>query len=141
MYLRLIEYTCTNETYLKSPLLQRSARVHSTIECCIKSLMRQRKSKMDKWFVVPTFETEDPFDVVCYNHMTQAVDGILCTLTERESEIIRMRFGMYDGEEHYLEDIGYVYGISRNRVREISNKAIRKMCHPSRAKYIKDYCY
>lgn len=141
VYLCLIEYICTNESYLKAPAKQKSARVHSTLESCIKSLVGQRKVKKDKWFVIPNFETEDPFDVVCFNHMIQGVEEVLGTLSDRESEILQMRFGMYDGEFHSLDEIKSVYGVSRNMVREISNKAVRKIRHPSRSRYIKDYCY
>ena len=53
----------------------------------------------------------------------------------------RMRFGMYDGRTHTLEEVGQIFGVTRERIRQIENKAIRKLRHPSRAKKIKDfYC-
>ena len=63
------------------------------------------------------------------------------TLTEREADVLRMRFGMYDGRTHTLEEVGQIFGVTRERIRQIENKAIRKLRHPSRAKKIKDfYC-
>ena len=62
-------------------------------------------------------------------------------LTEREADVLRMRFGMYDGRTHTLEEVGQLFGVTRERIRQIENKAIRKLRHPSRAKKIKDfYC-
>ena len=55
--------------------------------------------------------------------------------------MLRMRFGMYDGRTHTLEEVGQNFGVTRERIRQIENKAIRKLRHPSRAKRIKDfYC-
>ena len=66
---------------------------------------------------------------------------ILDTLTEREADVLRMRFGMYDGRTHTLEEVGQIFGVTRERIRQIENKAIRKLRHPSRAKKIRDfYC-
>ena len=60
---------------------------------------------------------------------------------DREADVLRMRFGMYDGRTHTLEEVGQIFGVTRERIRQIENKAIRKLRHPSRAKKIKDfYC-
>ena len=57
------------------------------------------------------------------------------------ADVLRMRFGMYDGRTHTLEEVGQIFGVTRERIRQIENKAIRKLRHPSRAKRIKDfYC-
>ena len=70
-----------------------------------------------------------------------ALKEILDTLTEREADVLKMRFGMYDGRTHTLEEVGQIFGVTRERIRQIENKAIRKLRHPSRAKKIKDfYC-
>ena len=58
---------------------------------------------------------------------------------EREADVLRMRFGMYDGRTHTLEEVGQNFGVTRERIRQIENKAIRKLRHPSRAKKIKDF--
>ena len=73
--------------------------------------------------------------------LAEALTEILGTLTEREADVLRMRFGMYDGRTHTLEEVGQIFGVTRERIRQIENKAIRKLRHPSRAKKIKDfYC-
>ena len=73
--------------------------------------------------------------------LAEALSEILGTLTEREADVLRMRFGMYDGRTHTLEEVGQIFGVTRERIRQIENKAIRKLRHPSRAKKIKDfYC-
>ena len=53
--------------------------------------------------------------------------------------MLRMRFGMCDGRTHTLEEVGQLFGVTRERIRQIENKAIRKLRHPSRAKKIKDF--
>ena len=73
--------------------------------------------------------------------LAEALKEILGTLTEREADVLRMRFGMYDGRTHTLEEVGQIFGVTRERIRQIENKAIRKLRHPSRAKKIRDfYC-
>ena len=73
--------------------------------------------------------------------LAEALKEILDTLTEREADVLRMRFGMFDGRTHTLEEVGQIFGVTRERIRQIENKAIRKLRHPSRAKKIKDfYC-
>ena len=73
--------------------------------------------------------------------LSEALTEILGTLTEREADVLKMRFGMYDGRTHTLEEVGQIFGVTRERIRQIENKAIRKLRHPSRAKKIKDfYC-
>ena len=73
--------------------------------------------------------------------LAEALKEILDTLTEREADVLKMRFGMYDGRTHTLEEVGQIFGVTRERIRQIENKAIRKLRHPSRAKKIRDfYC-
>ena len=85
--------------------------------------------------------TPGPADATSSALLTEALKEILDTLTEREADVLRMRFGMYDGRTHTLEEVGQIFGVTRERIRQIENKAIRKLRHPSRAKKIKDfYC-
>ena len=82
-----------------------------------------------------------PADATSNTLLAEALTEILGTLTEREADVLRMRFGMYDGRTHTLEEVGQIFGVTRERIRQIENKAIRKLRHPSRAKKIKDfYC-
>ena len=85
--------------------------------------------------------TPSPADATSNTLLAEALTEILGTLTEREADVLRMRFGMYDGRAHTLEEVGQIFGVTRERIRQIENKAIRKLRHPSRAKKIKDfYC-
>ena len=85
--------------------------------------------------------TPGPADATSNALLAEALKEILETLTEREADVLRMRFGMYDGRTHTLEEVGQIFGVTRERIRQIENKAIRKLRHPSRAKKIKDfYC-
>ena len=85
--------------------------------------------------------TPGPADATSNALLAEALKEILDTLTEREADVLRLRFGMYDGRTHTLEEVGQIFGVTRERIRQIENKAIRKLRHPSRAKKIKDfYC-
>lgn len=85
--------------------------------------------------------TPGPADATSNALLAEALSDILATLTEREADVLRLRFGMYDGKTHTLEEVGQIFGVTRERIRQIENKAIRKLRHPSRAKKIRDfYC-
>ena len=85
--------------------------------------------------------TPGPADATSNALLAEALKEILDTLTEREADVLRMRFGMYGGRTHTLEEVGQIFGVTRERIRQIENKAIRKLRHPSRAKKIRDfYC-
>ena len=83
--------------------------------------------------------TPGPADATSNAMLAEALKEILDTLTEREADVLKMRFGMYDGRTHTLEEVGQIFGVTRERIRQIENKAIRKLRHPSRAKRIKDF--
>ncbi len=83
--------------------------------------------------------TPGPADATSNALLAEALSEILGTLTEREADVLRMRFGMYDGRTHTLEEVGQIFGVTRERIRQIENKAIRKLRHPSRAKKIRDF--
>lgn len=70
---------------------------------------------------------------------TQAVQNSLETLTEREADVLRFRYGMYDGHTYTLEEVGHIFGVTRERIRQIESKALRKLRHPTRAKYLRDF--
>ena len=85
--------------------------------------------------------TPGPADATSNTLLAEALSEILNTLTEREADVLRLRFGMYDGKTHTLEEVGQIFGVTRERIRQIESKAIRKLRHPSRAKKIRDfYC-
>ena len=85
--------------------------------------------------------TPGPADATSNALLAEALGEMLNTLTDREADVLRLRFGMYDGKTHTLEEVGQIFGVTRERIRQIENKAIRKLRHPSRAKKIRDfYC-
>ena len=83
--------------------------------------------------------TPGPADATSNALLAEALKEILDTLTQREADVLRMRFGMVDGRTHTLEEVGQIFGVTRERIRQIENKAIRKLRHPSRAKKIRDF--
>jgi DNA-directed RNA polymerase sigma subunit (sigma70/sigma32) len=78
-------------------------------------------------------------DIVEQTFLRESLEGVLSTLTPREEKILRLRFGLDDGVERTLEDVGKVFDVTRERIRQIENKALRKLRHPSRTKYIRDF--
>ena len=69
----------------------------------------------------------------------QEIRNVLSTLTDREKEVIVLRFGLEDGYPHTLEEVGQRFGVTRERIRQIEAKAIRKLKHPSRTKLLRDF--
>ncbi|WP_275507596.1 sigma factor-like helix-turn-helix DNA-binding protein, partial [Oenococcus oeni] len=67
------------------------------------------------------------------------LEEVLGTLTEREENVLRLRFGLEDGKTRTLEEVGRVFGVTRERIRQIEAKALRKLRHPSRSKQLKDF--
>ena len=78
-------------------------------------------------------------DVVEQTFLRESLENVLSTLTPREEKILRLRFGFDDGIERTLEDVGKMFYVSRERIRQVENKALRKLRHPSRAKHIRDF--
>ena len=90
-------------------------------------------------FVCDLLKYDDMEDTVIYEDMRKTIEHILNTLKERESAVLRRRFGFINGRERTLEEIGKEFGITRERVRQIEVKALRKLRHPSRSRYMRGY--
>ncbi|MFI4972119.1 MAG: sigma-70 family RNA polymerase sigma factor, partial [Hyphomicrobiales bacterium] len=69
-----------------------------------------------------------------------AVEAVLDTLIPRERRVLQLRFGLIDGHQRTLEEVGKRLGVTRERIRQIEVKALRKLRHPSRANKLRDYC-
>lgn len=82
---------------------------------------------------------EDVEDNVILSFRTERICEVLDTLKDREKEVLQLRYGLLDGKEKTLEEIGQVFGVTRERVRQIEMIALRKLRHPSRAKKLRDY--
>jgi RNA polymerase primary sigma factor len=80
-----------------------------------------------------------PEDAAAYEMLKEQMKDILDTLTDREENVIRLRFGLDDGRTRTLEEVGKVFGVTRERIRQIEAKALRKLRHPSRSKRLKDF--
>ena len=83
--------------------------------------------------------TPGPADATSNALLAEALAEILGTLTEREADVLKMRFGMYDGRTHTLEEVGQIFGVTRERIRQIESKTLAKLRHPSRSSKLKDY--
>jgi RNA polymerase primary sigma factor len=71
--------------------------------------------------------------------LKEQVRGALAVLSDREREVLEMRFGLKDGQEHTLEEVGRHFGVTRERIRQIEAKALRKLRHPTRSRPLRDY--
>lgn len=84
-------------------------------------------------------EATSPADNAAYELLKSELEDVLDTLTDREENVLRLRFGLDDGRQRTLEDVGKVFGVTRERIRQIEAKALRKLRHPSRSKQLKDF--
>jgi RNA polymerase primary sigma factor len=80
-----------------------------------------------------------PEDYATNELLKDEISEVLQTLTEREEKVIRLRFGLEDGKSRTLEEVGQMFGVTRERIRQIEAKALRKLRHPSRSRKLKDY--
>lgn len=83
--------------------------------------------------------TMGPEEYTDYTMLKEELKEVLETLTKREEEVLELRFGLYDGTCHTLEEVGKKFGVTRERIRQIEAKALRKLRHPSRAKKLRDF--
>ncbi len=81
----------------------------------------------------------NPVDAVSNVTLSEQTRAILATLTSREEKVLRMRFGIGEKSDHTLEEVGQDFFVTRERIRQIEAKALRKLRHPSRAKLLKNY--
>jgi RNA polymerase primary sigma factor len=88
---------------------------------------------------IPDDETPAPADAASATILREVIDRELRTLTPREEHVIKLRFGLYDGRCRTLEEVGKEFDITRERIRQIEAKALRKLRHPSRAKHLKGF--
>ena len=84
-------------------------------------------------------EATSPAEHAAYEMLKEQLEDVLDTLTDREENVLRLRFGLDDGRTRTLEEVGKVFGVTRERIRQIEAKALRKLRHPSRSKRLKDF--
>lgn len=84
-------------------------------------------------------DATSPSEHAAYELLKEQLEDVLDTLTDREENVLRLRFGLDDGRTRTLEEVGKVFGVTRERIRQIEAKALRKLRHPSRSKRLKDF--
>ena len=88
---------------------------------------------------VPDESNMSPEDFTIHEMLKEEISDVLLTLTEREEQVLRLRFGLDDGSSKTLEEVGQMFGVTRERIRQIEAKALRKLRHPSRSRKLKDF--
>jgi RNA polymerase primary sigma factor len=88
---------------------------------------------------IPDESALEPVDAASKELLREQIRNVLGFLSEREREVLEMRFGLNDGKDHTLEEVGRSFGVTRERIRQIEAKALRKLRHPSRSKALRDY--
>jgi len=81
-----------------------------------------------------------PVDAVAASHLRQQCERVLATLSPREERVLRMRFGIGERLDHTLEEVGQSFAVTRERIRQIESKALRKLRHPGRSRHLRDFC-
>ena len=84
-------------------------------------------------------DSDNPASKTSYTLLQELISEVLSTLPEKEQKVLRMRFGLDDGYSHTLEEVGYVFKVTRERIRQIEAKALRRLMHPTRSKKLRDY--
>ena len=88
---------------------------------------------------IPDEDAPSPSDVAGHTMLKEQLNEVLATLTPREAKVLRLRFGLEDGRSRTLEEVGKEFNVTRERIRQIEAKALRKLRHPSRSKKLKDF--
>src|SRR5699024_6231340 len=89
--------------------------------------------------LIEASEAVVPSDSVSFTRLQEQLHSVLDTLSEREAGVVSMRFGLNDGQPKTLDEIGKVYGVTRERIRQIESKTMAKLRHPSRSQVLRDY--
>ena len=88
---------------------------------------------------IPDEGASEPSEAASYTLLKEQLVSVLSTLTPREEKVLKLRFGLEDGRTRTLEEVGKEFNVTRERIRQIEAKALRKLRHPSRAKRLRDY--
>ena len=88
---------------------------------------------------IPDDDSPSPQDADSYTMLKEQLNEVLETLTPREAKVLRLRFGLDDGKARTLEEVGKEFSVTRERIRQIEAKALRKLRHPSKSKKLKEY--
>ena len=84
-------------------------------------------------------DAPEPMDAAARQMLRESVKNALAVLSERERQVLELRFGLVDGKDHTLEEVGQYFNVTRERIRQIESKALRKLRHPTRSRHLRDY--
>lgn len=88
---------------------------------------------------IPDDDAPAPAEAASHTLLKEQLNEVLATLTDREAKVLKLRFGLIDGKARTLEEVGQKFDVTRERIRQIEAKALRKLRHPSRSKKVKDF--
>ena len=88
---------------------------------------------------IPDDDAPAPAEAASHTLLKEQLNEVLATLTDREAKVLKLRFGLIDGKARTLEEVGQEFDVTRERIRQIEAKALRKLRHPSRSKKVKDF--
>ena len=88
---------------------------------------------------IPYNNSQAPADAVSYQLLKEQVGDVLDSISQREKRVLELRFGLEDGRSRTLEEVGREFGVTRERIRQIEAKALRKLRHPTRSKKLRDF--
>lgn len=88
---------------------------------------------------IPDDDAPAPAEAASLILLKEQLNDVLATLTDREAKVLKLRFGLEDGRSRTLEEVGKEFDVTRERIRQIEAKALRKLRHPSRSKKVKDF--
>ena len=89
--------------------------------------------------IIPDDNSQAPADAVTYQLLKEQVGDVLDSISQREKRVLELRFGLEDGRSRTLEEVGREFGVTRERIRQIEAKALRKLRHPTRSKKLRDF--
>jgi RNA polymerase primary sigma factor len=81
----------------------------------------------------------EPMDAASREMLRESIRNALAVLSDRERQVLELRFGLADGKEHTLEEVGQYFNVTRERIRQIEAKALRKLRHPTRSRILRDF--
>lgn len=84
-------------------------------------------------------EAQEPMDAAAKEMLRESMKNALAVLSERERQVLELRFGLVDGKDHTLEEVGQYFNVTRERIRQIESKALRKLRHPTRSRHLRDF--
>ena len=84
-------------------------------------------------------DAQEPMDAAAREMLRESVKNALAVLSERERQVLELRYGLVDGKEHTLEEVGHYFNLTRERIRQVESKALRKLRHPTRSRFLRDF--